>query len=418
MKPRAEEDAPLDLSPSLDWLQRIFWGRADIRVELNPVEKRGQSWAREWWVLPTATSPTLLAPMSGRHGRRSLLQFNDSMTQRARLTKIGAGFAIQGGLARLFLRDRLSIAMAASDAGRDLIESELPRLLGVPRVEVAIALRRGLRPNVKPVLRVMASDGRVLAFGKLAWNTLTSELVENEVTALTRLEGVPTRSFRAPRVLHRGEWNGFPLVLLSALPHGLIRRSRVDALPPPAVFREIAGLGATRRGPLIDGPYWRQITGRAQRVAGGLADRGRMEAAISDLAAKTSTVEVIHCMSHGDFAPWNMLHTAGSVNIWDWERASETRPFGFDAMHFTFEVAYQKERRDPLTALDVALERCRRVFRRLGIPRRTDEAIRDVYVLERLTGLLEGRASAVPVDDGLLEGLADFLITQTRRPDP
>jgi hypothetical protein len=409
----------LDVSPSLDWLQRILWGRAtDTRVELNRVEKRGQSLSREWWILPSATSPTLLAPTRGRHGRRSLLQFNDSMTQRARLTKVGAGFAIQGGLARLFLRDRLSITMAASDASRDLIEGELPRLLGVPRVEVAISLRLGLRPNVKPVLRIMAPDGRVLAFAKLAWNTLTSELVENEVRALTRLEGVPTRSFKAPRVLHHGEWNGFCLVLLSALPHGLIRRWPVDALPPPAVLREIAGLGTTGYGPLIDGPYWREITGRALRVAGELADSGRMEAAISDLAAKTSTVEVIHCMSHGDFAPWNMLHTADSVNIWDWERASETRPFGLDALHFTFEVAYQKERRDPLTALDVALERCRRVFRRLSIPDRTDEAIRDVYVLERLTGLLEGRAAAVPVDDGLLEGLADFLITRTLRPNP
>ena len=84
---------------------------------------------------------------------------------------------------------------------------------------------------------------------------------------------------------------------------------------------------------------------------------------------RLSTVEVIHCMSHGDFAPWNMLHTADSINVWDWERASETRPLGVDALHFTFEVAYHKERREPMAAINIALERSQDVLRGLGVPR-------------------------------------------------
>src|SRR4029077_3567494 len=100
------------------------------------------------------------------------------------------------------------------------IESELPRLLGERRVEVAISLGQRLRPNMKPVLQIMAPDGRVLAFAKLAWNRLTTELVRNEIATLCRLRGVGFRSFRVPEVLHHGTWNGFDLVLLSPLPHG------------------------------------------------------------------------------------------------------------------------------------------------------------------------------------------------------
>ena len=323
-----------------------------------------------------------------------------------------------GHLAPLFLHDRLSIAEGASDLGMGLIESDLPRLLGVSRVEVAISIGRSLRANIKPVLQIMAPDGRVLAFAKLAWNRLTSELVDNEARTLMKLEGRSIRSFRVPRVLHHGEWNGFPRVLLSPLPHGLRRHWPVDAMPSSDVLLEIASLGTETRGPLIDGPYWRAISRRALEVARQLEDGGGMEATLTGLVDRVSTQEVTHCMSHGDFAPWNMLHTADSINVWDWERASETRPLGVDALHFAFEVAYHKQGRDPVAAIEIASERSRGIFREVGVTPQAGEAIRDGYVLERLTRLLEGRGAGVSVDDRLLEGLAGSLTARTSRSDP
>jgi hypothetical protein len=409
-QPPTEGDALAEVSPSLAWLRDVLWsGTATTGVKLNSVVGDMRSPTRDWWVLPSAAAPNLLVPTSGKAGARALFQFNDSMTQRSRLKKAGAGIAIRARLGRSFLRDRLSIAEPASDSGRDLIESELPRLLGVPRVDVAISIGRSLRPNIKPVLQIMGSDGRVLAFAKMAWNPLTFELVENEIETLSRLEGQVIRSFQVPRVLYRGEWNGLRLVLLSPLSHAFLRRWPVDALPSSAVLREIAGLGSNRRGPLIGGPYWEEVSRRALRVAHQLGRDDRIEAAISELVARVSTLEVIHCMSHGDFAPWNMQHTATSINVWDWERASQARPLGLDPLHFTFEVAYQKERRDPLAAIKIALDRSRDVLRELGVSQLAGEAISDVYVLERLTRLLEGRQAAVPVDDRLIDGLAAHL---------
>lgn len=354
----------------------------------------------------------MLVPTRGRPGRLGLFQFNDSMTQKARLAKALAGYAIQAGFARFLLRERFSTAEGSADAGRDLIESELPRLLSVPRVEVAISIGRSLRPNIKPVLEIMAPDGEVLAFGKLAWNQLTSELVENEVATLTKLEGRTIRSFRVPRVIHRGAWDGFSLVLLSPLRHGVLRRAPVDALPRPAVLRELAGLVAGSTGPLIGGPYWQKVSARALSVAHLVQDGQRLESAISNLAERLSSVEVVHCMSHGDFAPWNMLHAPGCINLWDWERSSDARPLGFDALHFTFEVAHYKEGLDPSAAADAALERSQDVLRDLGVPPPTAAAIRDVYLLDRLTRLMEGRQASVAVDDRLLDRLAASIIAR------
>lgn len=403
-----------DVSPSLTWLHDILWGDATrARVSLTPVNETHEPRTREWVVLPSAAAPILLVPTRGRAAERALFQFNDSMTQRERLAKAGIGFAIRRHLARPFLRDRLTVTVG-SGGDHDLIEDELPSALGVPRVEVAISLGRGQRPNVKPVLQVMDTDGRVLAFAKLAWNAITADLVENEFATLTRLERKVIRSFRVPRVLHRGEWKGFPLVLLSPLPHGLVRRWPVNALPPLVVLREMADLGATDRRPLIGGPYWRELTGRALQVAGFSGDRDRMEGAIQELAADHSTIVVAHCMSHGDLAPWNMLHTRDSINVWDWERASAIRPLGMDVLHFTFEVAYQRESRSPSDALDVALQRSGRALTDLGVAPDAHEPIRDVYVLDRLTRLLEGRQATISVDPRLLRSLLKSIIHRAR----
>jgi hypothetical protein len=378
------------------------------RIERGRVARASGREGRDWLVLPSAAAPTLLAPSRGPAGAGALSQFNDSMSQRARLAKVCLGIGIRSGLARAFARDHLFVDTEVADVGRDLIEGELPKLLGVPRVEVAISLGQRLRPNTKPVLQVLAPDGRVLAFAKLAWNDLTAELVRNEAHTLSRLEGRAIRSFRVPRVLHHGRWNGFDLVLLTPLPHSVVRRRPVNALPSSAVIREIGELGPTVRGPLIGGPYWEEVRRRALAVA-RYRNGGQLELTIEGLAQRISAVEVTHAMSHGDFTPWNMLHVRGSIGIWDWERASPIRPLGVDVLHFCFETAYQKERLQTAAALGVALERSGGTLGELGVSHGEAEAIRDVYALDRLTRLLEGRREAVPVDDRLADALAEFL---------
>ena len=394
-------------SPSTEILREVLSGPTTERSGAKDLAAGSRS--KDWLLLPSGGT-TLLVPRRGRAGASALFQFNDSMTYGARLAKAFAGWAIQVGLGPLIFHDRSSTPGSVVDGRGDLIESELPRILRVPRVEVAISLGRDLRPNIKPVLQVMTPDGRVLAFAKVAWNELTTQLVRNEGETLLRLERKKVRTFRAPRVIHQGRWHGFDLVLTSALPQRLLRRSRVDELPPSSVVREIAAsLGSERLGPLVEGPYWQQVKRRALDAAQGLPWTDRVERIVSGLAAKWSGVDVIHCTSHGDFAPWNMARSTGSLDLWDWERASESRPLGVDSLHFCFEVAYHKQGRDPRAALDLALERSRPVLQDVGVEPPTAAAIRDVYALERLIRLLEGKLHGLPIDEGLAASLADAL---------
>ena len=48
--------------------------------------------------------------------------------------------------------------------------------------------------------------------------------------------------------------------------------------------------------------------------------------------------DLIHCLSHGDFCPWNILVSDGKMRLIDWELAKE-RPLGYDLFTYICQVA-------------------------------------------------------------------------------
>jgi hypothetical protein len=403
-----ELTASASVAPGLARLREVLWSD-DAEVVLTRGAPRRRAPGREWRLLPSAASPTLLVPPRGRAGASVLYQFNDSMRYRTRLMKAAAAFALRAGLGAVLVPGRVAVTAGERDVARDLIESELPRILGVPRVEVAISLGAALRANMKPILHIMSPDGEILAFGKLGWNALTSDLVDHEASTLRRLEPRSFATFRAPRVIHHQRWNGSSLVLLTPLRQTIRRRRRSDELPPLDVLRELASVRPDPPVAFTEGAFWRDLTGRARAAAGPLADGDGLERAIARLTSRAADEALVPAFSHGDFAPWNMLHARDTLHLWDWERASETRPLGFDALHFHFEVAYQRRRLDPAGAMEFALEMSRPAMRELGVGDGAIAATRDVYVLGRATRLLEGLGADVPVDERLLAWLVTSL---------
>lgn len=45
-------------------------------------------------------------------------------------------------------------------------------------------------------------------------------------------------------------------------------------------------------------------------------------------------------LSHGDFAPWNMLWRGKEVFLYDWESTSPEAPSGIDLVHFSFQTGF------------------------------------------------------------------------------
>ena len=50
--------------------------------------------------------------------------------------------------------------------------------------------------------------------------------------------------------------------------------------------------------------------------------------------------EITFTLSHGDFAPWNMIWKGKEIFIYDWESANLEAPSGIDIVHFLFQTGF------------------------------------------------------------------------------
>lgn len=396
-----------EISSPLAWLRDLLWpADSGFQVTLTRGGGRSSSETLVWAVMPSAANPTVLIPVSRRAGGSALRQFNDSMSQMARVRKAVVGAAVRRGGAALVARDRLVVSKVGVGAeALDLIGSVLPGILREPRIEVAISIGRQLRPNLKPVLQIMNPDGRVLAYAKIGWNDLTKDLVRNEARSLRAWGSAPPRHLEVPRLIHEGEWNGSAITVLSPNPHRLFRRGRRNALPSADIFGEVASLGGTELSPLVASPYWARLKERIDGIPMTEALSDSLRSILSRLEASHGGEELRFGSCHGDWAPWNMSLSGGKLFVWDWERCARPTPVGTDAVHFWFEVGFHKEGLDVATASRSALARSLETFDRLGIARSSRRTLLQLFLIERLLRVEEGRVAGVPVHRDLSAAL-------------
>ena len=146
----------------------------------------------------------------------------------------------------------------------DLIGSVLPRVLGVPRVEVAVSIGRQLRPNLKPVLQIMAPDGDVLAYAKLGWNPLTRSLVENEAAVLRAWSHARPKHISVPELIHEEIWSGMSMTVMSPVPNRYWGRS--GRAPSADAVMEVAELGGIERSALATSSYLTRLNERVSSL--------------------------------------------------------------------------------------------------------------------------------------------------------
>ncbi|EWM66921.1 translation initiation factor IF-2 [Micromonospora sp. M42] len=219
-----------------------------------------------WVVVPSAARPRLLVPTgSGRAAASAVRHSTEAVGRKAKLVRQGLATAFRLGLGPLVFRDRLVV-----DGGG--LDAHLAEVLGEPAL---VSLHIGpARANRKPVLQLLAPDGRALGYAKLGVDPLTRALVHAEADALRRLAEVPLGPVVLAGVRHHGDWHGHALLVQEALPVRLPR-----AAPAPAGGRT-RGHGGGRRlsrrtpgvvgGQRARGPAHRR-GGRARNPAGGRA---------------------------------------------------------------------------------------------------------------------------------------------------
>jgi hypothetical protein len=359
--------------------------------------------------LPSATQPRVLVPShSRRAAAASLRQFNDGMTQLARLRR-GAAAAVLRLAIEPSIGTRVDV-VAVDVEKASVVMDELREVFGRPTLEIAVTVGEPLRPNRKPVLRVMTGGGRTLGYAKIGWNELTKRLVANEARSLRVMSASPPKSFRVPRVLHEADVADTRLTVLSPLPNPMWRRGRLGAAPPYQAVREVAFQHSVEERPLAGSEYERLVRERI----GAIADRGRRSALARLFAAiveGSAGGTILFGSWHGDWTPWNMARTGTGLSVWDWERSSGPVPVGMDPLHHRFAFTWQRGGDLERLAWD-ALRASRDVLVRLGVDVGQHRLVVRLYLFELLLRFELARDAALSVPQRMAE-LERFLETET-----
>lgn len=209
------------------------------------------------------------------------------------------------------------------------------------------------RANRKPVLRLFDAEGHTWGYAKVGINELTNELVNAEASRLARVNDLPWRSLRPPRVLLDDTFEG----------------RRVLTTAP------LAGAGAERQPAALPVAATRELSAHTPVSTATLA--AVLSGAESDVRVRSLTAQVLARWgervlpvgaSHGDWTPWNMAYSTDRVeggssagdrvlDVWDWERFETDRPLGFDIVHFACSAldAAQPDAADPRSDVIIGL---------------------------------------------------------------
>jgi hypothetical protein len=397
-----------DADPTLSWIGELLCP-PDSGLRLTTAPSHDEHTVARWLALPSTSRPRLLAPTGGPPAAAALGQFNDSMTQPARVRKWAVGQALRIGTGKLRRHDQVAVVGEPIRPDADLLGSVLPDMLG-ERVVSAVVLGPGRRPNAKPVLQLLRADGRVLAYAKIGWNDLTRDLIANEHKALASWEGEPPTTFAVPRPLGSTMWNRHSILLVSPAPQRVFRSGPRNDPPPTRTVREVAAHGGIEEVELANAPYVARLRAYADRVSDDEGIRSTARSAIASTIDRDGNRKIAVGTAHGDWGPWNMSRVDGTLHVWDWERATDGVPIGTDVLHLHCQASIFGSRRSVPTSITLALAEARAQLVELGVDPTVHRSLMDLYLVERLLRLAAGRSEGVPVRQELVTGVIDVLL--------
>ena len=311
-------------------------GRAAYLGELagliwpEPAEPALRRGGPGWVVVPSAARPRLLVPTgSGRAAAGAVRHSTEAVGRKARLVRQGLATAFRLGLGPLVFRDRLVVTGAGLDA-------YLAEVLDTPAL---VSMHIGpARANRKPVLQLLAPDGRALGYAKLGVDPLTRALVDAEAAALRRLADLPLGPVTVAGVRHHSDWHGHALLVQQALP---VRLPRATPAAAEAAERTamvtVAGCLGVRRGSWAGSGHAARLADAVDAL-GARPEAERLRTVLKSVADADPTVAF--GAWHGDWNGGNSAVLAdGRVLVWDWERFEPDVPAGYDALHRAVQTA-------------------------------------------------------------------------------
>lgn len=295
----------------------------------------------QWWFVPTATSPRMLAPTPNRCAASALTGRRSQATGRLRAAAQSVvASATRRGAGRWLFR---GLALRPQPEG---LQQWLAEVFAQP-VLVSVSVG-SLRSNRKPVLQVFARDGTPLGFVKIGTTALARRLVDEERAALEWLAKRAVDRFSTPQLLAYGDWHGHPVLVMQRLP------TTGGHISTEAIFRacdQLFAMGDVTHEPLISSGYWAKLQATLSLPMDRLEEAEQLSQVSRALLDRHGDVVLDLGASHGDWSRWNMAADGtGGVSVWDWERFDLDVPRGHDVVHYSgFPVLFAAYRagRDP-----------------------------------------------------------------------
>lgn len=292
---------------------------------------------RDAYIFPSERRPRLLVPADVPGSSSMLRRIGNDRSALA--TPMRTVLERSVGSRAFALARWPMLRVPGTDPHADSIENHLADCLGNEvRVGVVLGPRR---VNQKPVLQVFGLDGALKGYAKIGHNPMTAALVRREAESLSSIAGHDLSSFRVPRLLHHGQWNGLDVLVISPL--STDPRQQVPPRTRLAAMREVASLAGPTSAPLADSAFWSRLRETVRQLPGA-TDSLRLPVALDTIERSFGAVHVSFGGWHGDWGPWNMGMDGDVLQVWDWERYDAEVPMGFDALHFIAQAVRPGER--------------------------------------------------------------------------
>jgi Phosphotransferase enzyme family len=274
-------------------------------------------------------APRWAFPMTSSTVLRSSLGVHTPATVTGIAARHGVGLVAAIGLGFLLPGRRLR--------ARPPLAAELSRLVGSSEAHVAVASSAG---GERCVLVILDASGQIHAYVKVARSQVQGDRLRREGEVLANLSGLGP-NVSVPEVIYSGMLEGFHTLAITPVPgRPGLRPWRLDerrAEAAAAVFRTRRGTGSLSDhlpNKDLPSPEWRRRLDRTftvvQRQAAGLVPVG---------------------LTHGDFAPWNLLEAGRQIGIVDWEAArADGLPY-WDLWHFAVQAATLGGRRSHFASI-------------------------------------------------------------------
>lgn len=354
-------------------LDRGLWPESDI----DPPP--GSGTVARFVVVGPGTGRHIILPLNNRRAAAEAIAHSAGDTSAIDAAKRSAvRTALRLGLLQPLIRTRFSVRVASHDPAVPTLHEYLAQAVGLP--DVVLAVRFGpIRPNQKPIVRIMEGTGQTVAFAKVGSNDLSKELVEHEAGFLSRVDHAALRSITVPEVLHNGDWNDHRVLVLRAL--HLPESNDPARSPTAAEYREIAALdGPIESRSLKGSPYVSALTERITSLPA--TERAT---ALSTLESITGTAPADPWdfgRWHGDLTPWNVSPTTKRLIVWDWERTRRPAPLGLDAIHYAMQPRFSSDGLSAAQSLAVTESAISRMLTDLGIRLTLHPPLIRLYLLE------------------------------------